>query len=91
MPRNNWTREETILALTLYCNIPFGRINKTNSQIVNLASRIGRTPSALAMKMCNFSNLTLNSPNEEYPGLLTAASLTKKSGMNFTKIWKNHI
>ena len=76
MPRNNWTREETILALALYCKLPFGRINKTNSQVVNLASRIGRTPSALAMKMCNFGRFDPNSPNEDYQGLPTEASLT---------------
>ena len=54
MPRANWTREETILALALYCKIPFGRINKTNPQIVQVAESINRTPSALAMKMYNF-------------------------------------
>ena len=54
MERRNWTREETILALALYCKIPFGRINKSNAQIIQLAESIWRNPSALAMKMCNF-------------------------------------
>lgn len=54
MPRNNWSREETILALALYCKIPFGKIHKDNPQIIALAQKLGRNPAALSMKMGNF-------------------------------------
>ena len=33
MSRSNWTRSESILALALYCKIPFSKINKGNQQI----------------------------------------------------------
>lgn len=77
MPRNNWTREETILALALYCKVPFGRINKTNPQIVALANNIGRTPSALAMKMCNFARFDPELSRRGVSGLVNGGKLDK--------------
>ena len=54
MERRNWTREETIIALALYCKIPFGKIHHMNPQIIEMATHLGRTPAALSMKMGNF-------------------------------------
>lgn len=53
----NWTRTELLIALNLYCKLPFGKFHKTNPQIVATAEKIGRTPSALAMKLSNFASL----------------------------------
>ena len=49
MTRKNWSREETILALYLYCKTPFGKIHKGNENIINMAKLMGRTPSALGL------------------------------------------
>ena len=57
MVRKNWTRNESILALALYCKVPFSKIVGHNKQIIELSEKIGRTPSAVAMKMCNFARL----------------------------------
>lgn len=54
--RNNWTREETILAFDLYCKIPFAKISKTNEDIIALAKILGRTPSAVGLKMSNLAH-----------------------------------
>ena len=53
--RKNWTREETILAFDLYCKVPFSKISKTNEKIIDLAKVIGRTPSAVGLKMANLA------------------------------------
>ena len=45
MARKRWTREELLIALNLYCRIPFGKINHGNPEIVEVAKAIGRTPS----------------------------------------------
>lgn len=37
--------------------LPFGRLHAKNPEIIELAGKIGRTPSALAMKACNFASL----------------------------------
>lgn len=52
-----WTEDEIVLALDLYCRTPFGRLHRTNPEIVRLASVMGRTSSAVAMKCCNFASL----------------------------------
>ncbi|MCX6901568.1 MAG: HNH endonuclease [Verrucomicrobia bacterium] len=55
-PRVNWTREQLLIALNLYCKLPFGQFDKKNPIIVDVAKRIGRTPDALVMKLCNFAS-----------------------------------
>jgi putative restriction endonuclease len=49
----NWSREETIVAFNLYCKIPFGKICKSNPDVIRLAKIIGRTPSSVGMKLGN--------------------------------------
>ncbi|MFZ0770524.1 MAG: HNH endonuclease [Candidatus Sulfotelmatobacter sp.] len=57
MPRQDWTREELVVAFNLYCKIPFGRIHIRNPLIIELAKSIGRTPSAVSWKLANFARL----------------------------------
>jgi putative restriction endonuclease len=52
-----WTRFEQMLALELYCRTPFGSISRRNPEIIELANRLGRTPSSVSLKMANFSAL----------------------------------
>ena len=58
MARNpNWTRLQTLLAFRLYCDLPFGKLSQGTPEVIALAKRIGRTPSAVGMKACNFASL----------------------------------
>lgn len=52
-----WTRDQLLLALRLYMRLPFGKLHRLNPEIIELASQIGRTPNAMAMKACNFATL----------------------------------
>lgn len=52
-----WTRRETLLALNLYFETPFGKQHKTYPPIIELAEQLGRTPSSIGMKLCNFTSL----------------------------------
>lgn len=54
---NKWTREETIIAFNVYCKIPFKDSRKTHPIIVKYAKIIGRSPSALNMKVGNLGRL----------------------------------
>jgi hypothetical protein len=56
-PRRNWTRDETLIAFRLYCRTPFGKLHQSNPDIIDLAGKLGRTPSAVGMKACNFASL----------------------------------
>ena len=57
MPRNNWTRDELILAINLYCRIPFGTIHQRNPKVIELAALINRTPGAIGWKLVNFAHI----------------------------------
>jgi putative restriction endonuclease len=52
-----WTRDEIILAMNLYCQLPFGRLHARNPDIIRLAGALDRTPSSVAMKLCNLASL----------------------------------
>jgi predicted restriction endonuclease len=56
MASRHWNREELLLTFNLYCRTTFGRLHKNNPEIILLASKIGRTPSAVAMKLVNFAS-----------------------------------
>jgi hypothetical protein len=47
-----WTKEELILAVNLYCKLPFGRLHHRNPEIIDLASLIGRTPEFFGSQTC---------------------------------------
>jgi len=53
----NWTRDELILAMSLYCRLPFGKFHKGNPEVIQLAESIQRTPSSVGMKLCNLASL----------------------------------
>lgn len=57
MSVNAWTPEQVKLAFHLYCQLPFGRLSRGNPEIVALAKLIGRTPSAVALKLTNLASL----------------------------------
>lgn len=52
-----WTRDQLLVALRLYLTEPFGKLHKSNPRVVELAKSMGRTPSSLGMKACNFASL----------------------------------
>ncbi len=56
-PNVRWTREHCLIALNLYCKLPFGKLHRGNPIIMEVASKMGRTASSLAMKLCNFASL----------------------------------
>lgn len=53
----DWSRDHLLIAMHLYCQIPFGQMHKANSTIIAVAEKMGRTPSSLAMKLVNFASL----------------------------------
>ena len=52
-----WSEDELLVAFRLYCRTPFGKLHRLNPEIIELARELGRTPSAVAMKACNFASL----------------------------------
>lgn len=58
--RNNWTREQTMMAFALYRILPSGKWDKRNPTIQRLADHIRRSPSAVALKLGNLASLDEN-------------------------------
>ena len=69
-----WTRDELILAINLYCKLPFGRLHRLNPEVVNLANIIHRTPSSVALKLVNFASLD---PSLKSRGIKGASNASK--------------
>jgi len=57
MERRLWTREELILALSLYLKLPFGKLDSKTPEIIHLAEKLGRTPSSISMRLNNFASV----------------------------------
>jgi putative restriction endonuclease len=54
--RRSWSRDELLQALSLYWRVPFGQLHAQQPDIAALARVLGRTPSSVSMKCCNFAS-----------------------------------
>ncbi|MES2996711.1 MAG: HNH endonuclease [Verrucomicrobiota bacterium] len=52
-----WTRDELLIALNIYHKLTFGQFHARNPVIIELATKLDRTPDSLAMKLCNLASL----------------------------------
>lgn len=75
---SRWTRDQLLVAFALYCRLPFGRLHYRNPEIIRFAEAIGRTPSALAMKLTNIASLDPEIRSTGRRGL-TAASAADRN------------
>ena len=79
MPRNlPWTRQQLLVAFALYCRLPFGRLHRGNPEIIKFANAIGRSPSALAMKLTNIASLDPIITSSGRTGLRGASAADRK-------------
>jgi putative restriction endonuclease len=82
-----WTRSELILAVNLYCKLPFGRLHKLNPEVINLATLIERTPSSVAYKLVNFASLDPSLKARGIKGASNASNLDKEIWKEFFNHW----
>ncbi|MEZ5562250.1 MAG: HNH endonuclease [Gammaproteobacteria bacterium] len=75
--RTGWTREQLLVAFDLYCQLPFGQLHSRNPEIIRHAGLIGRTPSALAMKLSNIASLDPAITSSGRKGLQGASATDK--------------
>lgn len=87
--RTNWTREQLLVAFALYCRIPFARISSRNPDIIRAAAAIGRTPSALSMKMGNIASLDPAITSTGRKGLRAASTNDRAMWDEMTSDWEN--
>jgi putative restriction endonuclease len=84
-----WSRDQLKLAYYLYCQLPFGKFHHRNPEVMKLATLIGRTPSAVAMKLSNFASLDPLITESGRKGLEGASQLDREVWNEFQMNWES--
>lgn len=79
-----WTRDEVLIAVNLYCQLPFGKLHKGNALIIRVATLLGRTPGSVAMKLSNLASLDPEITASGRVGLPGASTLDRAVWEEFT-------
>lgn len=89
MARDNWGREQLIVALNLYWKIPYNKISgSSNTLIKEIALSINRTPAALAYKLMNFTSLDSEKQKIGNKGKSAASSSDKEIWNEYFGKWQ---
>lgn len=84
-----WTREELILAINLYCKLPFGKLHSRNHDVINLSKLINRTANSVAYKLVNFASLDPSLKEKGIKGAINASKLDKEIWDEYYNNWEN--
>jgi len=84
---NNWTRQQTLAALHVYFQLPFGQLDQRNPRIQQLADWIGRTPGAVALKLVNLASLDPQILASGRVGMANASKLDKAVWAELSANW----
>jgi putative restriction endonuclease len=83
----SWSRNELILALYLYCQVPFARTKTNNPEVIRLAILLGRTPSSVARKLGNFGAFDPLHAKEGISGLTHVSRMDREIWNEFYGKW----
>jgi hypothetical protein len=86
-PPVKWTREHYLIALNVYRKLEFRQFDQRNKLIIQVAEKLGRTPSSLAMKL---SNLASFDPVQQARGI-TGLNQTSKQDVIMWAEFQNDI
>ena len=82
-----WTRDELILAINLYCKLPFGKMHASNLDVKGLAQIIDRTPASVALKLGNLASFDPTLQARGIKGARNASKLDKSIWDEFYNHW----
>lgn len=89
MERRNWQREELLLALNLYHQLPFSQYHNRNPAIIQLSKLIDRSPDSIAMKLSNFASFDPVLQEHGVKGLSNAGRVDREIWEEFNANWNN--
>lgn len=84
--RDTWTREQLIMALNVYCKIPFKDVKEWHPVILKYAPLIGRSTVALKMKVGNFGRFD---PILKAQGIVGLSNGNKGEESVWNEFWDN--
>lgn len=73
-----WIREELLIVLNLYEKLQFGQFHSKQPVIIEVAARMNRTPSSVAMKLSNLASLDPKLRARGVVGLAGASNLDRE-------------
>lgn len=82
-----WTRPQTLAALHIYMQLPFGQLHRGNTKIKQLAEWLGRTASSVAMKLTNLASLDPLIVASGRAGLKRASALDRSIWAELQQNW----
>ncbi len=82
-----WTRNELILVMNLYCKLPFGKMHRSNPEVIHLAQLLERTPGAVAFKLVNLASLDPALKARGIKGASNASRLDAEVWNEFYEHW----
>ncbi len=83
----NWTRPQTLAALHLYLQLPFGQLHQGNPKVKELAGWMGRTRGAVALKLVNLSSLDPQIVASGRSGMGNASALDRQIWAELQADW----
>lgn len=86
--RKTWARDELIVAMNLYCKLPFGQLDRRTPIIIEVSEKLGRTPSSIAMKLVNFASLDPVQQARGIRGLSGASKADREIWHEFAANWE---
>lgn len=89
--KNLWTRQQLLVAFSLYCRLPFGKLHSRNLEIIKYAQFIGRTPSSLAMKLTNIASIDPVITSSGRKGLKGASKNDRNMWNEMQSDWDNFV
>jgi putative restriction endonuclease len=85
--RVNWTRPQTLAALHIYLQLPFGQLHQRNPKIKQLAQWLGRTPGSIALKLVNLASLDPMIVASGRAGMANASALDRRLWAELQTNW----
>lgn len=82
-----WSKDELVVAMNLYCKLPFGQLDHRNPVIIKLADKLDRTPSSVSMKLCNFASLDPVHQARGVKGLSGVSLADREVWAEFNRDW----
>lgn len=86
--KDDWTRDQIVKAIALYCQLPFGQMDARTPAVKALATAIGRTPGAIAYKLANFASLDPYHKNRGVKGMANSSKADREIWAEYYGRWE---
>lgn len=85
--RRDWQESELLKVISLYHQIPFGRMHARAPEVIALSKIIGRSPSAVALKLVNFASLDQTLIKRGIKGMRNTSKLDQRVWETYHNNW----